>query len=164
MKKTINLVFIAMYNQVVTLYNVHPESSNILVYLQERAPVAHMLSATFKMRQLVFQRLMADIASRPGPVIVVGDFNSTDQSDVYAVLTGKLTEAHRAAGWGFGHTFPAYTGWFRGLPIIPRQMRLDMVFYSDAFVAVASRVGTTSGESDHLPVLAKLAWREEQGW
>ncbi|MDQ3248737.1 MAG: endonuclease/exonuclease/phosphatase family protein, partial [Chloroflexota bacterium] len=97
-----------------------------------------------------------DIQTRPGPVIVVGDFNSTDQSDVYQTLTTALTDAHRAAGWGFGHTFPAYAGWWRNLPILTRLVRIDMIFSSAHFRTVHSRVSAMHGESDHLPVVATL--------
>lgn len=93
-------------------------------------------------------------------MIVVGDFNSTDQSEVYQLLGRVLTDAHRAVGWGLGHTFPAYAGSFRGIPILPWQMRIDMIFYSDEFAALRSQVGPTYGESDHLPVLAQLTWQK----
>ena len=110
-------------------------------------------------RRAFFRRLVADLASRPGPVVVAGDLNSTDKSEVYAILSAHLTDAHRAVGWGFGHTFPAYAGSYRGIPIVPRQMRIDIVFASDEFVPLHSRIGSTYGESDHLPVLAELGWR-----
>ena len=35
----------------------------------------------------------------------------------------------------------------------------DMIFASEEFVPLSSRVGTTRGESDHLPVLAEFGWR-----
>jgi endonuclease/exonuclease/phosphatase family metal-dependent hydrolase len=38
-------------------------------------------------------------------------------------------------------------------------MRLDMVFYSDSFVAHRSAIGADHGESDHLPVWVELVWR-----
>jgi vancomycin resistance protein VanJ len=151
---------VAVNHQSLTLYNVHPRSSNILFYLQNGISVAGAVASDFQKRRDLFQRLVDVIADRSGPVIVAGDFNSTDQSEAYKTLRRDLTEAHRAAGWGFGHTFPAYAGRFHSIPLIPRQMRLDMIFYSEEFVALSSDVSSTYGESDHLPVLAKLAWRK----
>ena len=40
-----------------------------------------------------------------------------------------------------------------------KQMRIDMIFASEELVPLSSRVGTTHGESDHLPVLAEFGWR-----
>jgi endonuclease/exonuclease/phosphatase family metal-dependent hydrolase len=34
-----------------------------------------------------------------------------------------------------------------------------MIFYSDELVALDSYVSSTHGASDHMPVLATLAWR-----
>ncbi len=73
---------------------------------------------------------MADIQSISTPVVVAGDMNSTDRHEVYTLLTSQLIDAHRAAGWDFGHTYPAFTWYFRKLPIIPRQVRIDMILYS----------------------------------
>jgi len=146
-------------DQAFIVYNVHLPVSNVLAYLEEGTSVAGDVEASFTNREALVRRLVADTATRTEPVVVAGDFNSTDQSDVYGLLAQSLTDAHRAVGWGFGHTFPAYAGSWKGIPIIPRLMRLDMIFYSDGFTALSSRVGLTHGESDHLPVVAQLAWR-----
>jgi endonuclease/exonuclease/phosphatase family metal-dependent hydrolase len=146
-------------SQTFLLYNVHLQVSNALAYLEEGDSVAADVAASVKSREAQARRLMADIATRSEAVIVAGDFNCTDQSGAYSILADTLSDAHQAAGWGFGHTFPAYGGSWHGIPIVPRQMRLDMIFYSDDFVALSSSVGSAHGESDHLPVLAEIAWR-----
>jgi len=146
-------------DQAFILYNVHLQVSNVLAYVEEGISVAGEVEASFRNREAQIQRLVADIATRTEPVIVTGDFNSTDQSDVYNILAESLTDAHQAVGWGFGHTFPAYGGSWKGIPIIPRLMRLDMIFYSDDFKALSCRVVSAHGESDHLPVLVQLAWQ-----
>jgi endonuclease/exonuclease/phosphatase (EEP) superfamily protein YafD len=142
------------------LYNCHPQSSNLFNFLGDGRPMSVQVSETFRMRRLLSQALAEDIAARQTPAVVVGDFNSTDQSDAYALLASQLHDAHRQAGWGLGHTFPAYRGSFRGIPILPRLVRIDMVRYTDDFVALASLVSSQHGESDHLPVVATLAWRK----
>jgi endonuclease/exonuclease/phosphatase family metal-dependent hydrolase len=98
------------------------------------------------------------VARRPGAAIVAGDLNATDQSRAYAVLVRSLGDAHRQAGQALGHTFPADGGSFRGLPIPRRVVRIDMVLLSDELEATECRVMANHGESDHLPVAARLAW------
>ena len=39
------------------------------------------------------------------PLIVIGDFNLTDQQSLYTSLTRHLRDAHREGGWGMGFTF-----------------------------------------------------------
>jgi endonuclease/exonuclease/phosphatase (EEP) superfamily protein YafD len=101
------------------------------------------------------------VRTRTEPVIVLGDFNSADQSDVHTVLTQHLADAHERAGWGFGHTFPAEPRFVYRLLAPARLTRIDMIFYSDKdFVALRSYVSAQHAGSDHLPVVATLAWRK----
>jgi endonuclease/exonuclease/phosphatase (EEP) superfamily protein YafD len=156
----IRLVEIEVDEQTITLYNVHPRSTNVLALLRQRRILSSFVNLTFDLRTQQFKKVMTHVRNHSGPVLVVGDFNSTEQSDVYALLSQHLTDAHQAVGWGFGHTFPAYQGRFRNIPIYPRLVRLDMIFYSEHFWAVRSWVGKTGGESDHLPIFAQLTWNE----
>jgi endonuclease/exonuclease/phosphatase (EEP) superfamily protein YafD len=91
---------------------------------------------------------------------LIGDFNTTDQSEAYAILQQTLQDAHRQAGWGFGHTFPSEQLSWHGIPIPGHQVRIDMVWYTADFVALTAAVSERHGESDHSPVVAQLAWRE----
>jgi endonuclease/exonuclease/phosphatase (EEP) superfamily protein YafD len=143
-----------------TLYNVHPHGTNIFIYIEEGIAIGDNVQASFQIRRQLIESLIADINQRQGPVIVAGDFNSTDQSEVYQLIQSVLKDAYGSVGWGFGHTFPAYAGSFRGIPIFSRQMRIDMIFYSPELTAVSSRLSTTYGELDHLPVIAQLVWQK----
>ena len=88
------------------------------------------------------------------PVIVLGDFNVSDQSAEHRMLRAAgLQDAFREAGWGFGHTFPA-AGRFYRIPM-PPVVRIDYVWASEHFTPVEAHVGPGLG-SDHLPVLASL--------
>lgn len=147
--------------QVLILYNVHLQASNVLAFFDGGTTFAGKIEASFRDREAQARRLMADVATRTEPIIVAGDFNSAVISDVHRMLAQSLTDAHQAVGWGFGHTFPAYSGNWKGIPIVPRQMRLDTVFCSADFAALSSRVGSDHGESDHLPVFVQLAWRKQ---
>jgi endonuclease/exonuclease/phosphatase family metal-dependent hydrolase len=136
------------------LYNIHPRATLIVRYLREEGPLARKVRRSFRERARYFQLMLADIAHRSEPVLVVGDFNSADQSDAYRLMAQQLTDAHRAAGWGFGHTFPMHGADLGNLPLPTRLMRLDMIFSSAGLVAQQCRVGRAHGESDHLPVVA----------
>lgn len=142
------------------LYNCHPQSSNLLSFLGDGLPMNDQIAETFLMRRLLSQALRDDIVARQEPAIVVGDFNSTEQSEAYAILAPLLYDAQRAAGWGFGHTFPAYGGAFHRIPILPQLVRIDMIRYTGDFVALTSKVSSLHGESDHNPLIATLAWRQ----
>lgn len=88
------------------------------------------------------------------PAIVGGDFNSTDRSDPYRLLTSAgFEDPHRLAGFGPGFTWPADRGPF---PVL----RIDWVL-TRGLGAVASHVGD-GGDSDHLPVIIDLAFLDEE--
>jgi len=103
--------------------------------------------------------LAKDIETTDYPLIVLGDFNATDQSTTYKTINRYLHNAHWDAGWGFGFTFPAP-------PHVPPEWpfetgviyRIDHIFYSDHFTAHDAQTLTTSAGSDHLPVTAILSY------
>ncbi len=91
------------------------------------------------------------------PLIVVGDFNVTDQSEAYRTINRYLKNARWKIGWGFGFTFPARPH-AKGLPVATGPLyRLDHIFYSDHFIVRRAETLLTAGGSDHLPILAQLS-------
>jgi len=141
------------------LYNCHPRSTKLFYIPDDFAVIIRQVEETFQIRTLLGARLAEAIKAHGEPTLVVGDFNTTDQSDAYRNLRTVLGDAHRASGWGFGHTFPSDLGRYRDLPIVPRQVRIDLILYTADFVALQSAVGTAHAESDHLPLRAVLGWR-----
>ena len=89
-------------------------------------------------------------------LVVAGDLNLSDQTPEYRQLIGAgLTDAHRAVGWGFGHTwnagpFTPYVGRFTLSPV--RLIRLDYALYSPSMAARSIRIGGESAASDHAPL------------
>jgi endonuclease/exonuclease/phosphatase (EEP) superfamily protein YafD len=154
------VVEIEASERVLTLYNVHLIPTMVFHYLEVNDSIAEGVRSSFDAREQQVIQLVSELARRRRPVIVAGDLNTTDQSDAYSVLARHLKDAYREVGRGFGHTFPAYIGSFRGIPIIPRTVRVDMIFYSSEFIALDSQVVREYGESDHLPVLARFAWSQ----
>jgi vancomycin resistance protein VanJ len=94
-----------------------------------------------------------------GPLIVLGDFNMSEQSDAYRALDHRLIDSFREAGRGLGLTFPAAA--FLNFSRWPRLLRIDYVWHNAFFVAFEARAGKDSGTSDHRPVIARLAWKED---
>jgi endonuclease/exonuclease/phosphatase (EEP) superfamily protein YafD len=94
--------------------------------------------------------VLARVRQETDPVIVLGDFNMTDQFDDYRQLTDLgFVDTFRHAGWGFGFTFPAEGR-------LPAFLRLDYVFHDATFTGVEARVWPEAGPSDHHPVFARL--------
>jgi vancomycin resistance protein VanJ len=103
--------------------------------------------------------LVEDIATAADqPLIVGGDFNTTDQSETYRLVSQYLYNAHWEAGWGFGFSFPANHPRFkRYIAIVTPVIRIDHVFFSSHFIVSSARTLSESGGSDHFPVTAKLS-------
>jgi endonuclease/exonuclease/phosphatase (EEP) superfamily protein YafD len=96
------------------------------------------------------------VLGEKGPVILAGDFNASDHSQLYGLIAGHLRNAHREVGVGFGFTYPASGYRVLGVPGRP-VARIDHVFFSDHFVALRAGTLEESGGSDHRPVFAELA-------
>ncbi|MEM7031387.1 MAG: endonuclease/exonuclease/phosphatase family protein [Chloroflexota bacterium] len=143
-----------------TIYNIHPESSNIFQFWRLGGDVGYQVDLSFKLRGYIMKEVAKQIQAEAHPIILTGDFNFTDQNDAYQHFSAILKDAHREVGWGFGHTYPSYVGNFRNVPIPPKLLRIDMIWYSDHFTAIQNQLGSSSGESDHLPVIATLKWRQ----
>jgi endonuclease/exonuclease/phosphatase family metal-dependent hydrolase len=85
------------------------------------------------------------------PVLIMGDFNMTDTSRDYRLLTGAgLHDSFREAGWGFGWT------WRNPVPLL----RIDYIWHSAEFEPVWIRTGPAT-VSDHRPVIAQLVLKRE---
>ena len=89
------------------------------------------------------------------PFVMLGDFNVTEREPAHRELTRGLSDAHAAAGAGFGHTWRHQAvKWLRfGL------LRIDYVFAGPHFVPLLAEVDCTPRGSDHCPVRAVLGMR-----
>lgn len=142
------------------LYNVHLhttvggnkpwESSRFRAFDPEFwLPVVETYRTGARRRAEQARELRRMIEQETDPVIVVGDFNSTQHHWVYRHISRSLTDAHRAAGSGFGWTFPAHR------PLV----RIDHVLVSEAWAVVRTHVSSHHATSDHRPVVTRLRWR-----
>ena len=80
--------------------------------------------------------------------IVCGDFNDTPVSYVYRAMSRDLTDAFRACGRGYSHTFLGFCN----------LLRIDYVFSSEGLEPLSYEVPDV-GFSDHLPVVVRLRKR-----
>jgi endonuclease/exonuclease/phosphatase (EEP) superfamily protein YafD len=108
-------------------------------------------------RDAQVEDLVARVDAADGPRLLTGDFNETEWSYPYERLHSVLGDSFREAGAGFGHTYPSHLRWGDWTLSIP-LVRIDYVFHSAELVALHAAVGPDGG-SDHLPVVADLAFR-----
>lgn len=128
--------------QTIVVYNVHPSHPGM------NAPFFNTDA-----RSAEIQRLLERIANETDPVLFLGDFNMPDfASDYDAIREAGFGDAFRTGGYGFGWTFP--NNIFDDS--IPSILRLDYIFYENAFRVLDAQVGATAAGSDHLPVFADM--------
>ncbi len=105
--------------------------------------------------------LRQQVAAVTAPVIVLGDFNMSDQSRAYSALTTSLQDSFREAGTGLGRTFP--NSLHLGRVRIPGPLvRIDYVFHSPQLQATAATVNCIEGQSDHCAVVVILGVKAGQ--
>jgi vancomycin resistance protein VanJ len=114
------------------------------------------VESSFRWRHEQLDLIFDMVEEQPEPLVLLGDLNSTPMSEVYETLSTRYTDAFTEAGWGLGHTFPAESGRWHGVPYPDRLVRIDYVFHSAEWRAEEAQVGEWDGASDHLSVVAKL--------
>jgi endonuclease/exonuclease/phosphatase family metal-dependent hydrolase len=100
--------------------------------------------------------IQEDIVTTQDPIILGGDFNTSDQTQTYRMVSRYLKNAHWESGCGFGFTFPSIAYRLKGRFQLPAMIRIDHIFFSSQFSSRSARVLTESGGSDHFPVVAEL--------
>lgn len=101
------------------------------------------------------QNLAVQVSNIEDPLLVVGDFNTTPQSENYGLIRRYLRDAFLDSGWGFGFTYPATPKF--GIRLPSPLVRIDYIFHSQHFTANDTRVLKNSGGSDHRPVVSVLS-------
>ena len=98
------------------------------------------------------------------PIILAGDFNTSEFSDAYRCVAQRLGDSYREVGWGPGHTWPAQQTKHiqsRWLELLAPVTRIDYVFHSRHWNAVEAEVLKMDTGSDHRPIVATLRWTDE---
>jgi endonuclease/exonuclease/phosphatase (EEP) superfamily protein YafD len=137
----------------VNLLNAHPRSPPLEGFHPFGLPLGIPTGFLNQGRDADIRYLLRRIDRLEDPLVVIGDFNLTDQQIMYKPLISRLKDAHRERGWGMGFTFSRFPN--IGIPM----WRIDYVFYSPDIVALRVTTGDYGG-SDHRPVIAELGFRE----
>lgn len=147
------VVLIDLAGQKVLVLNVHALSPDpFLASVSAR----RRFERVFQLQEEEVLLWLHRVAEHDGPAIVAGDLNTTDQNRAYRLMGTRLRDAHREAGWGFGHTVPASARGLDGHALPARLFRIDYVWCSRHWQILDIRVGDWDGQSDHLPLLATL--------
>ncbi|MHC4263197.1 MAG: endonuclease/exonuclease/phosphatase family protein [Planctomycetota bacterium] len=89
------------------------------------------------------------------PGLLVGDFNSSETSALYAGLAERLVDTFRESGSGFGFSFPMPLR-YNFVPL-PPFVRIDHIWRTAGLESVETWIGPDGG-SDHLPVTTRLSF------
>jgi vancomycin resistance protein VanJ len=143
----------------ITVINVHLNAPQAPTRrLRQFRPVKVVLDYDTSQRARDFPGLLREIDAITGPLIVIGDFNTSDREPPYAELAARLHDAYRETAWGFGFTFPNDQQLAR-LKVPFPLVRIDYVWSRAGIAPAAARVVCDSGGSDHCAVVADLRIR-----
>jgi len=134
----------------ITVYNVH----FLRTILRRR-------STWQQLHNQVEALLVDEIAATPDRVLMGGDFNLTDQTQTYRLISAYLRNAHWDAGFGFGFTYPSPARKLRGSITLPAMVRIDHLFYGKALTPLQAGTLPQAGGSDHLPIFAEFRLRQQ---
>ncbi|XWK91252.1 MAG: endonuclease/exonuclease/phosphatase family protein [Phormidium sp.] len=153
---------IKVNQQDIVVYNM--SASSPWIRLEKILPFLSIPSYDYSERTAEIQDLLQRIKKETLPVIVVGDFNMTDQSQDYNKLTEILQDAFQKSGFGFGFTWPH--GWELSFLIENSQQklnypifRIDYIWYSQHFGSHYAKVLPATG-SEHLPIEAEISGKK----
>ncbi len=90
-----------------------------------------------------------------GPLIVMGDFNTSDREPRYSVLAARMHDAFRETSWGFGFTFPDHKR-FGPITVPFPLLRIDYVWSKNGVLPAAAHVECNNTGADHCFLVADL--------
>jgi endonuclease/exonuclease/phosphatase (EEP) superfamily protein YafD len=103
-------------------------------------------------RQIVRLRAVIDpLLLGNEPLLLVGDFNTTEGEVAYNEIARGLTDAHREVGWGTGHSWRLKPSWPFGL------IRIDYQWGSSRVTPVRLNTDCTPRGSDHCMLTGTFA-------
>lgn len=146
-------VTLAIGGQSLTIMNIHLGAPVIYGRKIAGIPIVTGYDASSPTRQV--GRLSQLIDAIDGPLVVMGDFNTSDREPRYQQLATRLHDAFRETNWGFGFTFPDHKR-FGPITIPFPVMRIDYVWSKNGVLPTAARVECHNTGADHCFVVAEL--------
>jgi len=149
-------VTIQLEGQTVTIISLHLAAPYIESHTSRRLfslPIITGYDTSAPNRQI--DRLLAGIEKIDGPLIIMGDFNTSDREPHYAKMAAVLHDAFRETNWGLGFTFPDHKRF--GPVIIPFPLiRIDYVWSKGGVLPAAAHVECNNTGADHCFLVADL--------
>jgi endonuclease/exonuclease/phosphatase (EEP) superfamily protein YafD len=133
--------------QFVTLHLATPRDGLLAVVKRGDGGIVE-LEANIERRRAESEQITGWLRDVNEPLIIVGDFNTTVESDIFRTFWAKYTDAFSVAGCGWGPT-----------QITPKRTaaRIDHILVGSGWRCRNCWVGPFVG-SEHRPVVADLEW------
>lgn len=145
---------IDLLGQPMTLISTHPWPPQLAWRNTLWSTLAAFSTAS---QDATFDVLLQRMAESSSPLLLLGDFNTTERQRNYRRVTALLRDAFAEAGWGMGYTFPTVKRVY-GIPVFP-VLRLDYIFHDQQWQTQRIWRGTIDG-SDHRYIVADLVLGE----
>lgn len=146
-------VAVRVGGQLVTVMNIHLGAPHIQGRRVGGLPVVTGYDTGSTDRQVA--RLVGLVDQVGGPLVALGDFNTSDREPRYRELAARLHDAFRETSWGFGFTFPDHKR-FGPLTVPLPLLRIDYVWSKNGVLPAAARVECNSTGADHCFLVADL--------
>jgi vancomycin resistance protein VanJ len=150
-----NPVRVDVNGRPVVLWNVHIHFSGISRVRSERffgLPYLRLYDREGRLQQV--RRLIEQLEGVEEPVIVLGDFNTSDREAGYRAMRAAFRDVFRETSAGFGYTFPNNKR-MGPLTIPVPLVRIDYIWARGPLTPLAASVDCHNG-SDHCTVIADL--------
>ncbi|MBU2996497.1 endonuclease/exonuclease/phosphatase family protein [Cellulophaga baltica] len=139
-------------NDTVRIYSLHLESLRVsphkdALVKEESSKLYGRLTKSFVKQQEQAELVLNHMKSVPYKTIVCGDFNSTEYSNIYKTIKGRMNDTFKEKGVGFGKTYN-----FKYYPA-----RIDFIL-GDHRLKVKSHKNYDVEFSDHFPIMASFAF------
>lgn len=99
------------------------------------------------------EQILTASRNDPYPCLLAGDFNAPSLGRIHERITSNMTDAHLAAGSGFGFSFPGVTR--NPLSLGGPWMRIDYLFHDENWETIQC-ITEPDRPSQHRAVVAKL--------
>jgi endonuclease/exonuclease/phosphatase (EEP) superfamily protein YafD len=142
--------------QMVEVVNVHLNSPDYGAYSPPGLPqlrVPRGYSAAVRASEAPI--LFSIVDNTSGPLIVLGDHNTSEREPLYREFAARLTDAYRRTSWGIGATYPNNREYF-GIQMPFPLVRIDYVWTRD-ITPISTAITCDVAESDHCMLVADLA-------
>jgi len=149
-------VTIQLAGQTVTIISLHLQAPSIQSHKSRRLfslPIITGYDASAPNREI--DRLLAGVQKIDGPLIIMGDFNTSDREPRYAKLAAILHDAFRETNWGLGFTFPDHKR-FGPVNFPFPLIRIDYVWSKGGALPAAAHVECNNTGADHCFLVADL--------